>query len=145
LIKNHPTFVTRIGQLLAARYQDQPDPAHVEERIYAGFPPKADQARFAAFHRAGWEERAKLIPAIEDHRYRELGQRILACESPELMSANQCTQWETFRRARFFPDGDVPWLTVSRALAEDADLSRNADAPQRLHLQEITEFLKNLN
>lgn len=100
--------------------------------------------RMDAFHQRGWEDRAKLIPTIEDERYRELAQRILATESPDLVTAEQRARWDAWRRQRFFPESDVPWLTVPRALEEVADLSRNLQPVQRRQLHEIEEFLKNL-
>ena len=82
---------------------------------------------------------------IEDDRYRTLGQRILATEQPEQMTANQRRQWDFWRRDRLLTEGDMPWLTVARALEELADLSENARPDQRQQIAEIEHFLKSFS
>ncbi len=41
----------------AVRYEDQVEPAHVEQRIYSGFASNADLARMHAFHDQDWQDR----------------------------------------------------------------------------------------
>jgi exodeoxyribonuclease-1 len=144
LVSEHSFFRKRVGSFLAERYADQPESTHVEERIYSGFPSNDDQSRMNEFHKSGWDKRASIIKEIEDDRYRALGQRILATEQPEQMTANQRRQWESWRRDRLLTEDDMPWLTVARALEEIADLSKNAQPDRRQQITEIERFLKSL-
>ena len=59
-IRDHAEFRRRISRLLAARFEDQVEPAHVEQRIYSGFASNADLARMHSFHvhAQDWEDRA---------------------------------------------------------------------------------------
>ena len=111
-IRAHPEFCRRISRLLAARYADQAEPAYVEQRIYSGFPSNADQTRMHAFHSQGWEDRVGIIREIEDERYRQIAQRIVAIERPDLLTDAQRQRWESWRRERFLTNEKVPWMTV---------------------------------
>ena len=57
----------------------------VEQRMYEGFPSRADESRVQAFHAAGWGERAAIAETIEDDRYRELARRIVFLEQPDAL------------------------------------------------------------
>src|SRR5665647_1913462 len=75
-IRGHAEFRRRISRLLAARYEDEVEAAHVEQRIYSGFPSNNDQARMHSFHDQGWEDRIGIVQKIEDERYRQIAHRI---------------------------------------------------------------------
>ena len=107
-IREHPEFRRRISRLLAARYEDQVEPAHVEQRIYSGFPSDDDQTRMHSFHAQRWEDRIGIIKEIEDERYRQIGQRIVAIERPDLLTDAQRQRWESWRRELFFTNEKVP-------------------------------------
>src|SRR5262249_44789724 len=125
-------------------YADQPPATYVEQRIYDGFPSNEDEATLATFHRQEWPHRIGLIPSIEDERYRELGERTIATEQPQLLTAGQRTRWVAWRGDRLLATGDVPWLTVADAVAELKELSDVAPANQRQALGEIKNFLSDL-
>ena len=143
LVNEHSTFRPRIARLLAARYEDQPAAVHVEERIYDGFPSNPNQSRMEAFHLQGWERRIDIIRTIDDDRYRQLGQRIVAVERPDLLTSDQRSRWDSWRRERFLADGDLPWPTVPRALEELEDLARYAQPAQQAQLGELRHYFLN--
>ena len=68
--------------------------------MYDGFPSRDDEARLATFHRQAWPRRIGLIPSIEDERYRELGERVIASEQPQLLTPSQRTRWREWREER---------------------------------------------
>jgi hypothetical protein len=107
-IRDHAKFRRRISRLLAARYDDQAEPAHVEQRIYSGFASNADQTRMHAFHGQGWHDRVGIIQEIEDPRYRQIGQRLIAVEHPDLLTDAQRQHWDSWRRERFLTGDKVP-------------------------------------
>lgn len=144
LIREHPTFRKRISRLLAARYEDRDEPTNVEERIYAGFPSNNDQTLMHSFHKQGWDDRIGIVQEIEDDRYRQLGQRVIATERPDLLTIGQRQRWDSWCRERLRADGDSPWLTVPRALEEVADLTENAKPDQQRHLGDLERFLNAL-
>jgi exodeoxyribonuclease-1 len=143
-IREHPEFCRRISRLLAARYADQAESAFVEQRIYSGFPSNADQTRMHAFHSQGWEDRVGIIQEIEDERYRQIAQRIVAVERPDLLTDTQRQRWQSWRRERFLTNEKVPWMTVASALDEFADVSQDATPAQQTQLSDLERFLNGL-
>ena len=143
-IRAHPDFCRRISRLLAARYTDQVEPAHVEQRIYSGFASNADQTRMHSFHAQGWEDRIGIIQEIEDERYRQIAQRIVAVERPDLLTDTQRQRWVSWRRERFLTNEKVPWMTVASALEEFADLRQDATPAQQAQLANLERFLTGL-
>jgi len=143
-IREHGGFRKRISRLLAARYADKVEPVNVEQRIYSGFPVNADQTRMHSFHAQGWEDRIGTIQEIEDERYRQIGQRIIAVERPDLLTNAQRLQWEVWRRDRFLTNEKVPWMTVASALEELVETSQDAPPAQQTQLADLERFLNGL-
>jgi exodeoxyribonuclease I len=142
-VRENRDFQHRISRLLAERYADQPPASYVEQRIYDGFASHDDGARLATFHRQEWPRRVGLIPSIEDERYRELGERVIATEQPQLLTTTQRTRWQEWREDRLLATGDVPWLTIADAVAELEEYFE-ALGDQRQQLCDIRYFLKSL-
>ncbi len=143
-VRAHPEFCRRISRLLAARYADRVEPAYVEQRIYSGFPSNADQARMHSFHDQGWEDRIGIVQEIEDERYRQIAQRIVAIERPDLLTDAQRKRWESWRRERVLTDEKVSWMTVASALEELSDVSQDATPAQQAQLADLERFLSGL-
>ena len=143
-IQRHSAFQRRISRLLAARYEDPVEPAHVEQRIYSGFASNADLARVHSFHAQDWEDRIGIIQEIEDERYRQIAHRIVAIERPDLLTGAQRERWQSWRRERFLTNEKGPWMTVASALEELADVSQHATAAQQAQLADLERFLNDL-
>jgi exodeoxyribonuclease I len=143
-VREHWNFQQRISQLLAERYADQSPGIYVEQRIYDGFPSRDDEARLATFHRYEWPARIDLISSIEDERYRELGERVIAVEQPQLLTATQLAQWKTWRRERILASGDTPWLTVTDAMAKLDEFAETMYGEQDQQLSDIKNLLTSL-
>jgi exodeoxyribonuclease-1 len=137
-------FRERVSHLFAVRYEDQAEPSHIEQCIYSGFPSNADQTRMHSFHGQGWDNRVGSIREIEDDRYRRIGHRIVAVERPDLLTEAQSRQWEVWCRERFLTNEKVPWMTVSSALEELADLTEDATSTRQTQLTDLQRFLKGL-
>jgi exodeoxyribonuclease-1 len=116
----------------------------VEQRIYDGFPSRDDEARLATFHRQEWSRRLALIQSIEDERYRELGERVIATEQPQLLTDTQRTRWQAWRRERIIAAGDNPWLTVADAMAELDELAEAMLGERGQQFSDIRSFLTRL-
>src|SRR5262249_8723718 len=137
-------FRERISRLLAERYADHPPAVHVEQRIYDRFPSRDDQTRLAMFHQKDWIHRIELIPSIEDERYREFGERIIATEQPRLLTDSQRARGRAWRRERILASGDAPWFTAADAMAELNELADVALDDRRQQLCEIRDYLARL-
>jgi exodeoxyribonuclease-1 len=122
-VRENFDFRQRTSRLLAERYVDSPPAIYVEQRIYDGFPSHDDEASLAMFHRQDGVHRIDLLSSIEDERYRELGERVIATEQPQLLTATQRSRWQAWRRERILATGDTPWLTVADAMAELDELA----------------------
>jgi exodeoxyribonuclease-1 len=140
-IREHPDFRRRVGQLLADRYAGEEASPYVEENIYAGFAVPSDEARMSDFHASDWTARPDIVRSLNDQRFREIGDRIIASERRDLLSAEKARHWDIWRRDRLLADGAVPWLTVSHAHAEIVALMDDASPEQCRHLAEIQDFL----
>jgi exodeoxyribonuclease I len=143
-IRGNSEFRRRISRLVVARYEDQVEPANVEQRIYCRFPSNADQTRMHLFHAQGWEDRIGIVQEIEDERYRQIGQRIIATERPDLLTETQRQRWKSWRRERFLTSEKAPWTTVASALEELAELSEDATTAQQTQLADLQRFLNEL-
>lgn len=143
-IRENVEFRRRIARLLAGRYEDRVAPAHVEQRIYDGFPSNADQTLMHSFHAQSWEDRIGTVQAIEDERYRRIGHRLIAVERPDLLTDPHLGRWESWRRERFLTDEKVPWMTVKAALDEFAQVGKDATPAQQTLLSDLRQFLNGL-
>ena len=139
-VRERPDFCLRVGRLLADRYADQVPPSYVEERIYSSFAASADEVRMRNFQHSNWPERRAIIHTLEDCRFRELGNRVVASERFDLLSDEEGRQWLAWRRDRLLANGNVPWLTISAAQAQLAQL-RETTPTRRGCLASIDRFL----
>jgi hypothetical protein len=80
----------------------------------------------------------------KDERYRELGERVIATEQPELLTDIQGTRWQTWHRERILATGDIPWLTVADAMAELGELVEPVVDGQGHRLNDIRNLLISL-
>ncbi len=121
-------FTGRVGKALAQRYPPWPAAEVVEQRIYDGFPGRADERRMAAFHLATWPERRELVEAFEDDRLRELGRRLVFLEAPGQMNPRRQNALETWlHNRRHGRDGNKAGRTLEDALAELNDVLARVD------------------
>ena len=88
-IRGDAALCARLTSIFESRDSQRPVSAHVEGRIYDGFPSPSDERAMQRFHQVGWEERAKLLDLIEDERFRTLGERLVHQEAPHALSPDQ--------------------------------------------------------
>ena len=142
VIQGAPDFRARVGQAQALRFADKEPPAHVEQRIYDGFPNAADEALMEQFHQADWGERSTLAAQIEDPRLGEFARRLIYFERPEVLSEAQSAELSAWMANRVLTeDESVPWMTVRKALRESEVLLRNATGEEAELLSDVQEFL----
>ena len=144
-IRAHPTFAGTIARAMAAQYADKEMSPHVENRIYDGFPSPGDQRLMDEFHNAPWGVRYAIARGFRDDRFRELAERLVFSESPDALPDDRRAALDTWRRERLTTTDKAPWLSLSRARTELADLKEGMSPDDaallievELHLDELT-------
>ena len=141
MVREHPTFAANVANAVANRYPPRDAPEYVEQRIYEGFPSRADMTLMEEFHAYPWEERLEVVSRFEDFRLRELGERLIYVERPDVLPEETRQRFDTWRRDRFLADGDVPWVTIGSAFDELEKLKAIDDGEDASLLAEIEQFL----
>jgi exodeoxyribonuclease-1 len=101
---------------------------YVENQLYSSFFPQADQQRLDAFHLVPWEQRLSIVEAFEDSRLKTIGRRLIHTERPDLFSAKERAGFDKAVAERLLGGKDeVPWLTLTPALAEIDELIQSAE------------------
>ena len=142
VIQGDPEFQARVGQAQALHVADKDPRAHVEQRIYDGFPNAADEVRMKQFHQVDWRARPAHAAQIEDPRLGEFARRLIYFERPEMLSQEQSSELSAWMANRVLTeDESVPWMTVRKALRETDALLQDARGEAAHLLSEIKDFL----
>jgi exodeoxyribonuclease-1 len=116
-------FRARLGAALATLAPLPAPSEFVEDRMYEGFPSRADERRRDIFHTLPWSERHAHCAAFEDDRLAELGVRLIHAERPDLLPCDVRADLDrTWAERLLSPDPATPWTTVPKARAEIARL-----------------------
>ena len=117
-------------------------PAHVEQRIYEGFPNAADVALMEQFHQAGWAMRSALAAQIGDPRIVEFSKRLIYFKRPDLLPKAQSAEINAWMADRLLTeDESVPWMTIKKALRETDHLLQGVSGEEAHLLNEVKDFL----
>ena len=144
-IRSNQNFQTRVRKALALRYADKTPPEHLEQRIYDGFPSKADEILMNRFHYADWSDRPSIAEEIKDDRLRQFACRLLFFESPEVMAPAKLNELKAWRITRLMSaDETVPWTTIPRAIRECQELLADPHLPERALMSDAHRFLYQL-
>jgi exodeoxyribonuclease-1 len=135
-------FHVRVGEALRNRYPQKEPAAHVEERIYDGFPDRTDQFLMDQFHKLPWESREKIVDQFSDQRLRELGHRLIYLEKPAALSAAKRDALDLWKNQRLNSRDETPWLTVSAAISEAYKLLE--EEPDNKIITELIGWLQSL-
>jgi hypothetical protein len=95
-------------------FQSPEEPQYVEQKIFAGFYSNADKRLLEEFRAADWTARAELVGKFNDDRLKQLGQRVVFLNAPEMVP-------ETYRAAAHAAiddkwranDPKAPWTTAA--------------------------------
>jgi exodeoxyribonuclease-1 len=120
---------------------EYPPEEHVERQIYDDFFNR-DEHLMDAFHEAAWPDRPAIIEQMQDERLRTIGRRLLHIERPELMDPVTRSQHDQATARRLTAGvGEVPWLVLSKALADLEELLAQATEADAALLVEHRAFL----
>ena len=143
VIADAPEFRRRVGEAMAARFVDDPEapPKSVEELIYGEFYSNADKNLLGEFQHADWPRRQEIVASLSDRRLRQLGNRLVAFHSPELLTAEETARFRGYLRSKWLPSGDekTQWMTLGRAAEEITNIQEMNGAGDAV-IDAIREF-----
>ena len=144
IIADAPEFRARVGAAMAARFKEDPDaPAKpVEQQIYGGFYSNADKTLLQEFQRASWPRRQEIVASLSDPQLRQLGRRLIAFHSPELLTAEEAAQFNGYLWEKWsaHDNPNTGWMTAAKAQAAIEDLAASG-AMTSDDLEAIKAFL----
>ena len=145
IVAEAPEFRRRVGAAMAARFVEDPDapPKPVEQQIYGEFYSNADKQLLQEFQHAPWPRRQEIVASLSDPRLRQLGRRLVAFESPELLSTEEMVLFNGYLRDKWSaPEGpETEWMTIAKAQAAIDDM-RAKEATDPRELDVIAAFVK---
>ena len=145
LIADHPAFGEAVSKSLALRYPERDPATYVEQRIYDGFPSPADANLMERFHSIPWSERPAVVARLADERIRELGERLIYLEAPEVLSADARSKFDDWRRSRLTSDTSAPWFGLAAAWEDLARQRTKLGEENGEQLAEIEGYLNRVS
>ena len=139
-IKNDSELSKRLTKAFLQIRQSKEPSVHVENQIYGNSFSDDDQILMNRFHDIDWSQRPALIEQISDERLRTLGQRLVYIEAPDAMPESTRKEYNIAVARRLMSDGEVPWLTLPKALEQVGDLLRTDDSKSAL-LSNLRNYL----
>jgi len=116
--------------------------SHVEEQIYDGFASDEDIDLMERFHAVPWEKRSAIVSQFNDARLKRLGRRLIHFENPKALDATVRQQHDRAVAKRLLgTDGESPWLTLPKAMAEIRQLLATASPKDITLLRDHHTFL----
>jgi exodeoxyribonuclease-1 len=142
LVSANAGFQQRVSRALADYYPPFEQSRIVEQRIYEGFPSRADEECMRKFHQVSWAERAQLAEVFEDDRLRELARRLVFLEEPSALAPSVRGQFEAWlHNRRNGREGVATGRTLNAALEEAERLSEDIPAGNAAALEAIRQWL----
>lgn len=136
-------FIARLTTAAVSSERIYGPSEHVELQIYGkGWPSHDDIKLCRDFHASPWEHRLEIAMSLSDTRLRRLGRRLVYFERPDLLRDADRDNFdaEMSRRVRG-GEGDFPWMTVPRALAELEQLMAAVPTAQHGTIQALRDEL----
>jgi exodeoxyribonuclease-1 len=145
IVAEAPEFRRRVGAAMAARFVEDSDapPKPVERQIYGEFYSSADKQLLQEFQRAPWPRRQEIVASLSDPRLRQLGRRLVAFQSPKLLSTEEMALFNGYLRDKWSaPEAtETEWMTFAKAQAA-IDEMRAKEAADHRELDVIAAFVK---
>jgi exodeoxyribonuclease I len=140
-IAENTSFAKEVGQAVASRYPHREPELYVEQRIYEGFPSRADSNLMERFHTVPWKDRLAIVSRLADVRLTELGERLIYVEAPEILPDDAREYFDAWRVCRLNADQAAPWVSLISARNELEKLKTTATEDVGGLLEEIEAYL----
>jgi exodeoxyribonuclease-1 len=136
-------FIARLTTAAVSSERIYTPSEHVELQIYGkGWPSDEDITLCREFHASPWEHRLEIAMRLLDTRLRRLGRRLVYFERPDLLHGIDRDNFDAEVSRRVHGgEGNFPWMTVPRALAELEQLMAAVPAAQHEIIQALREEL----
>lgn len=116
---------------------------HIEKQIYDGFWPRSDEVLMDTFHAVPWEKRGVIAERFQDPRLKTIALHLIHIERPDLLEKPICDEHDRARARRILGlDGDVPWLTLPKAIEAAEKMLIDCEDHHRSNLQEHCDHLR---
>ena len=116
---------------------------HIEKQIYDSFWQKADEVLMEKFHAVPLEQRLAIAGQFEDQRLKTIALHLIHIERPDLLAKPVCDEHDRARARRILGlDGEVPWLTLPKAIEAAEKMLTDCEEHHRSNLQEHCDHLR---
>ena len=141
-LRNDDALIQRlIATFISTRKLKGPSP-YVEEQIYDSFTDSKNQQIIDTFHTMEWSARPEILGHLSDTRHRILAERLIHTDAPEVMDASARNAHDVEVAQRLMSvEGNVPWLTLPKAIADTEDFLAVANGAEAVLLGELREYL----
>ena len=118
IVAQSPGFRKKAGRAIEGQYAQRPQSADnpVERQIHGQFYSPADKKLLEKFRAGDWPERVQILERLGDARLRQLGLRLVAFYSPDLLSKGDRTRYAKYLEKKWGAnDQEVEWTTAQGA------------------------------
>jgi exodeoxyribonuclease I len=137
MLENDDQLRARLIAALEAGRAPKDASPHIELQIYDGFWPKTDEFLMESFHAVPWEKRLGIAEKLQDPRLKTIAIHLIHIERPELLEPLIGTAHDQSCARRVLGlDGEVPWLTLPKAIEQAEAMLIDCDELDRAQLQE---------
>jgi exodeoxyribonuclease-1 len=148
-VRGNKNFIERFENLILdmseeKSYSDDQSEKPVEEQIYNGFPDNKDNYLMKDFHVAAWDKKYDIAEKISDMRIKEFAKRVIYNEKPEILPKNELSRRDREVAERVLSMDKCKWNTIAEAQKEIDDLREKEDQYDLDRLQEIDEYIQEL-
>lgn len=143
-IQGDTEFQERVGVAMSRRFEGKESPAHIEQRIYDGFPLGPDSVLMEKFHTVPWLARFDIAEQLQDDRMSEFSRRLIYVEHPQSLSKSEKDRLKEWALNRVTTTDDVPWTTIPKALSEIEELAKIVSDAQKGQLSQIKIYIEGI-
>lgn len=118
----------------------------LEQKIYEGFPSKADELLAREFHESPWNERNSIATKFKDYRYKELSDRYFYTDGRDFLNEDAKRKITDLINNRLLSPSQAErsYRSIDDALRETLEIENKNFAPSE-RIEEIREFLLQLD
>ncbi len=142
ILHSDAAFRARLNAAFQSTRDEKEASPHVEKQIYDGFFSNADMKLMEAFHHTPWEQRIAIVEKFSDVRLKLIGHQLIHVERPDLFQKVECLKHDRVRARRLLgTDGNVPWLTLTKAIEQIDDILSACEPTELMLLQAHRQYL----
>ncbi|MCG8004355.1 MAG: hypothetical protein JAY88_12965 [Candidatus Thiodiazotropha lotti] len=129
-LKEEIEFCSQILSLANESLEPRPKSEHVEQMLFDGFASRHDQQQMDAFHATNsWGERARMVREFSDLRLKQVAQRLIYVNAPDVLETQDRSRIERGIVCRLYDnqEDEKLWRTIPSARKLTFELGEKAD------------------